>query len=701
MSRSPRSVPFSVTLLTLMGLIVLPLASALLWLGWRSVDYLEENSVQQRIGALNVGVSTFLTDGLRIILSVGSTLAEQPLFAAEAGSASDDERRRQLVGVLRRHPNFAAAYVGYPDGRFLYAGRVSLMAAAQRTALGGPDPGAIIVRTIAGFEPERRETWRFVAPDGTTSDEHSAPSDFDPRARSWYALAVQEQKPALTEPYRFAQSNEPGISAGVPIRGGGVLGFDFTLGTLAHLLGDYKATPNAIVILAAGSSEVLVETAPCQAADPDCFADDGEARAALRKAVAGVASGDGRLDREVTANGRRYRLIGRLMPPQLGRPFAIASALPVVELAEASNTLLEREAILAAVAVGLAILAAFLVSLLLSRAIHRIAAKTERIRDLDFSDTMPVRSRITEVQQLSASIERLREGLQVFGRYVSKNLVTQIMRSPHTAGVGGVRRELTVMFTDIQSFSLLSENIEPELLTSRLSRYFEAVGSAISSNRGMIDKYIGDAVMAFWNAPEPDPDHVAHACHAALEAAAASRQLAGKWTERGRPAFRTRIGVHTGPAVVGNVGARERINYTLVGAVANQASRLEGLNKVYGTEILASGEVMAATATRFVWRPIDRIVAAGTTEVMEIYEPLGTRSADGQDDRHTAFMQVWEHALAAYRARRFAEAIHLFEKAAALRAGDGPARVFLQRCKQFEAGEVPPNWDGTWHFDRK
>ena len=115
----------------------------------------------------------------------------------------------------------------------------------------------------------------------------------------------------------------------------------------------------------------------------------------------------------------------------------------------------------------------------------------------------------------------MREGLEVFGRYVSKDLVQQIMRSPETAGVGGKRREITVMFTDIEGFSRLSETMEPELLTSRLSRYFEALGSAISANRGMIDKYIGDSIMAFWNAPEPDPDHVVNACRAALQAAAA------------------------------------------------------------------------------------------------------------------------------------------------------------------------------------
>ena len=251
-------------------------------------------------------------------------------------------------------------------------------------------------------------------------------------------------------------------------------------------------------------------------------------------------------------DGRDYRLLMQAMSPMLGHRFMVAAAVPMVELSAESVTLVQRAAIAAATAVGLAILGALLASLLLSRAIARIAGKTERIGSLDFSDRAPVDSRITEIVRLSDSVERMRGGLEVFGRYVSKNLVHQIMRSPETAGVGGTRREITVMFTDIEGFSRLSETMQPELLTNRLSRYFDALGTAITANRGMIDKYIGDGIMAFWNAPEPDPDHVLNACRAALQAAAASNQLSEKWRSRGRPVFSTRFGLHTGLAVVGN-----------------------------------------------------------------------------------------------------------------------------------------------------
>jgi len=679
----------------LMALIVVPLASALLWLGWHAVDVLEQRSVNQRMSALDYAVATTLTDGLRTISSVGLTLAEAPSFQVTAGTEADDERRRQLVGVLGRHPAVAAAYVGYPDGHFLYAGRLSEFSAQRRAEFAAPNADAIIVRTVDGEGAARRETWMIAGSNGAP---RSRPDSYDPRTRPWYIEAEAKHGPVLTEPYRFAWSTEAGISAGLPMHGGGVIGFDFTLGTLSHLMGDYRITPNTIVLISLGTSDVLIETAPCKGDAEDCFPEDAAARQLLRKTV--LESGDRgqRLTRDVNAAGRDYKIFVHALPAALGRPLTIAAAVPVEELSADSRALLNRASILAGIAVTLAALAVLVTSLLVARSTARLAAKTDRIRLLDFSDTTPVRSHITEILRLSNAIERMREALEVFGRYVSKDLVGQIMRSPDTAGLGGTRRDLTVMFTDIEGFSRISEAIEPELLTSRLSRYFEALGAAISGNRGMIDKYIGDSVMAFWNAPEPDPDHIANAVRAALQAADASRKLADKWRHRGRAPFRTRIGLHTGPALVGNVGARERINYTLVGAVANQASRLEGLNKIYGTDILASGEVAKPTVSRFIWRYIDRIVAAGTTEVLEIYEPLGEIAAAGE---HARFLDLWRTAHDAYDTGKFGPALTGFEAAQALRPDDAPCRAFIERCRQFARDGLPEGWDGAWHFDRK
>jgi adenylate cyclase len=691
-----RSIPFSVHILTLMALIVVPLAATLLWLGWRAVDRLEIRHTDDRMLALDDAVAGFLTSGVRLIVLVGQALAEEPVFSPEAGRAADGERLRQLTAMLHRHPGVDAAYVGYPDGRLLYAGRTEAFSPAQRAQFDVPAGDPIVHRIIEGEGDARRETWRFVGEADIVGKARSRHSDFDPRQRPWYLGTQQTDSPTLTAPYRFAWSREAGISAGVPMEDGGVLGFDASLGTLSRLIVQYKPTPNAIIVISTGGSEVHIETRPCDPSDATCLPGDEAVRALLRRTAAQAAGRH--VQSDVEAAGRAYKLIVHPIPPIYGRTFSIGAAVPVEELTAASRVLLERAALAAGGAILLAIVATLAVSLLLSRSMSRLAVKTQRIRDLDFSDKVPVTSRITEVLRLSDAVERMREGLEVFGHYVSKDLVRQIMRSPASTGVGGERRDVTVMFTDIEGFSRISEDIAPELLTSRLSRYFEALGAAISGNRGMIDKYIGDSVMAFWNAPELDPDHVVHACRAALQAAAASRALADKWRGLGRPVFRTRFGLHAGPAVVGNVGARERINYTLVGAVANQASRLEGLNKVYGTDVLASGEVAGRTSDQFVWRHIDRIVAVGTTEVLEIFEPLGEASTA---EAHAEFLGHWQAGRAAYIDGRFEEAIALFQAAAALRPGDGPCRVFIARCEEFAHTGLPAGWDGAWRFDKK
>jgi adenylate cyclase len=693
------SFPFSITILTLMAIILAPLSATLLWLGWRSVNALEQSSANQRVGVLESAVEHFLTDGLRVVISVGQTLSEAPSFDASKGAAADGERHRQLIGLLGRHPAVTAAFAGYADGHFIYAGRPDSLSIAQRTQYDPPDGESLIVRTIEGTPPDRRETWWFQTPDGKESPTQTQQSDYDPRTRPWYVEAQKVGGPILTPPYRFAMSNEVGISAGVPLPGNsGAIGFDFTLGTLSQLISAYKITANSVIMIGHGMAGIEIESEPCAPSAPTCLPGDAAVRVALRAAIREAADSDLRIDHRIEAGGHPYRLIAHRMPPALGQRFVVATAVPVAELAADSIQLLQRASIAAGIALALALIGTLAASLMLSRSMARIAAKTERIRNLDFSDRIPVRSRIREIIRLSDAIERMREGLEVFGRYVSKDLVHQIMRSPESTGVGGIRREVTVMFTDIEGFSLLSEKMEPEVLTSRLSRYFEALGSAISANHGMIDKYIGDSIMAFWNAPEPDEDHIANACRAALQAAAAGHRLAEKWQQRGRPGFRTRFGLHTGLAVVGNVGARERINYTLVGAVANQASRLEGLNKVYGTELLVSGEVAGPTADRFVWRHIDRIVAVGTTEVHDIHEPLG--EIDSAPD-HAELLAHWQAARAAYTEGHFGQAMISFNAVLALKPGDGPSRVFAARCVAFLRDGTPDGWDGTWRLDTK
>jgi adenylate cyclase len=225
---------------------------------------------------------------------------------------------------------------------------------------------------------------------------------------------------------------------------------------------------------------------------------------------------------------------------------------------------------------------------------------------------------------LVEALGAMKTALRSFGRYVPKEIVRDLVARGDDVAVGGGRRSVTVMFTDITGFTKTTESWPPERVLDDLSGYFEALSAAILSTRGTIDKFIGDGIMAFWNAPSPDEQHASHACLAALACRAIGKQKrSGSAAESSAP-FLTRFGLHTGTAVVGNVGSHERLQYTAIGSMVNLASRIESLNKQFGTEILISETVAMAVHGTFELRPLGKVVAVGTSQPTEIFELLGT-----------------------------------------------------------------------------
>jgi adenylate cyclase len=206
---------------------------------------------------------------------------------------------------------------------------------------------------------------------------------------------------------------------------------------------------------------------------------------------------------------------------------------------------------------------------------------------------------------------------------VPKRLVQQLVESGTALRLGGARREVTVMFTDIEGFTNIAERADPEQLMLHTSHYLAALSDAVMAHGGTVDKFVGDCVMAIWNAPADDPDHVAHACAAALACRAANRVVNEAFAREGWPAYRTRFGLHSGEAVVGNIGSADRMSYTVLGAVVNLAARLESLNKDYGTEILVSEAVADRVADRFAFRYVDTVRPKGFEAPSRIFELSG------------------------------------------------------------------------------
>jgi adenylate cyclase len=253
-----------------------------------------------------------------------------------------------------------------------------------------------------------------------------------------------------------------------------------------------------------------------------------------------------------------------------------------------------------------------------------LALETDRIQKFQTDGpAREVRSMIREIDDLGQSVATMRTVVRTFASFIPKRLVQQLLATGDAMRLGGSRREVTILFTDIAGFTNITEKADPEQVMIRTSRYLAVLSAVIMEHGGTVDKFVGDAIMAIWNAPADDADHVAHACAAVLACREANRRLNAEFENEGWPAYRTRFGLHTGEAVVGTIGSADRMAYTVLGATVNLAARLEPLNKEYGTEILVSEAVRQRVADRFAFRMIDAIQPKGFEATVRVYELCG------------------------------------------------------------------------------
>ena len=256
----------------------------------------------------------------------------------------------------------------------------------------------------------------------------------------------------------------------------------------------------------------------------------------------------------------------------------------------------------------------------MSTSLKRITAQAGRLRSLTAPDEAPVTSRVMEINELGKTVAVAHRSIWSFARFVPKDIVSGIIDGSISTELHGVRQEVTILFTDVSNFTGIAEAADPDSLMRQTSRHFAALTDAFIAEGGTVDKFIGDSVMVFWNAPHLQHDHVERACRAALAAKAASDALNRQFeAERLRP-FAVRFGIHVGEAVVGNVGSAERMNYTVLGNSVNLAARLEGLNKRYGTTILVSEAVRNRVGHCFRFASVASVIAKGMTSAHRVYE---------------------------------------------------------------------------------
>jgi len=286
-----------------------------------------------------------------------------------------------------------------------------------------------------------------------------------------------------------------------------------------------------------------------------------------------------------------------------------------------------------------------------------------------------------------------------FGRYLSPNVMTTVLKDPKLLHLGGTKRNVTVFFSDIANFTTMSEGLKPEDLLSQINDYLSVMTEVIMELGGTLDKYVGDAIVAYFGAPIDQNDHAVRACEAAIQMRSKLPELHKKWQAEGKPLVDFRVGINSGYVVVGNVGCEKRFDYTILGDEANLGSRLEGANKKYSTNTMISEATLGMIGDGFVTRELDLIRVKGKQKPVKVYELLGRAGAvsgEGQE-----LLGRYNAGILLYKARKFSEALAEFEGALGVYAEDGPSKLYRQRCEVLRDFPPAADWDGVFTMHSK
>lgn len=283
----------------------------------------------------------------------------------------------------------------------------------------------------------------------------------------------------------------------------------------------------------------------------------------------------------------------------------------------------------------------------------------------------------------------------MFSRYVNPTVVDELVAHPEKLRLGGERKELTVFFSDIEKFTTMSEKLPPEQLVAILNEYLTEMTGIIFASNGTLDKYEGDAIVAFWGAPIAQADHAFRACKAAIDMQSALAHMKQRWLSEGKPLLNVRVGLNSGEMIVGNMGGKDRFDYTVIGDSVNLGSRLESANKQYRTNIMMSESTYKHVGSRVIARELDLLVVAGKTEPIRVFELIGMANDAIPEERLTC-LEAYNKGLAFYRNRNWKEAMNCFETSLRAMPSDYPSQLYLERSDLYRASPPPKDWNGVF-----
>ena len=562
--------------------------------------------------------------------------------------------------------------------------------------------------------------WKSFDSKYNLEEQWSEKGQFDPRTQPWYICFTRKndaenikskRQVYWTNPYSFFTTHEPGITVSTAITTPDgnfyVLALDILLIDITDMSSEINVTENGDVFILSEEGTLIglpKDYASCTTEErKEVFFSsplDSTIKHIKDSYTAWLNQAKSKKDSFFFKCGNQ-NWVGGVYPFNLNqeRKFLISIIFPENDFLDELKRQTSVVIIVAFIAMILAIFLTHKITINYSAAVEKIVLQSEKITNLDLSHKTSVSSNLKEIQQLANVHENMRLALDSFSKYVPLKVVRELLEQGEAAKIGGKIDNLTILFTDIKGFTSIAESIGPKQLTKQLAEYFEVILDILKSEQATVDKFIGDAIVAFWGAPAPIKNHEIHAVNAVLKIHKAITALNNNWAANGKITFPTKFGLDSGQVLVGNIGASSRLSYTVLGDIVNTANRIENINRSYGTDMLASQNLKKATKNHFLWRKIDTVQLVGKKNITDIFELVG--ELNNIDHSILEKISNYEKALELYKIKDFINAIDILKKVIQHHPDDTPSIRLKNICETFLLNPPSYLWQGITIFDTK
>ena len=641
------------SILTLFVILTLPVFAVMV-----AVSYVSNERIAR--ANANALIERFRIDAIDSIQNVFASIKSLVASAAAIGSEqpdfySDNRAVKYLLGITRHSETVTSVYIGMEDASFRQARRIDPAVKIQDKL--PPAGSKFAYRWIdAPKKASPVDYFRFLDASDKEVGRSDQATSYDPRQRLWYRSAVKEGVPMVSDPDVFSTLEMIGFTIAAPFyRNGqlaGVAAADITLDVLSEYLSQHKISPGTLSYLLDHQGRVIANSERAKTYANDNGKADLQHITSLGNKLPAIAFSSRQDHGEklfTFVNADKQYVAGLSnLPPQFGKKWQLFVITPLDDFTREFDQQNRILLLFGLIAISLQLLVIYILSKVISVPLEQLAAKVTKIQDLGGEPLPLLESPIREVAVLSKAIHTLDALVSSFAAFVPVGLVRQLLDSNQKLTIGGHSRFLTIFFSDLESFSTLSEELPSQELLLRVSAYLEVVTKSVNQESGTVDKFIGDGVMAFWGAPVHLDDHAWRACVAALRIQQGMKTLNAHWVAEGLKPLNVRIGIHSDAVLVGNIGSAERISYTAMGDGVNIAARLEGTNKEYGTLICVSHSVYKEAGERLCMRPVDDAAVKGRRGHIAIYEVMGAYGAGADLEPDAAAIRLCKLTRDAY-----------------------------------------------------